>query len=142
MDILIQMKMRVCRLLRDKCGGGGSSQFENKRFAEMCSGSEAGSYLRRIDFMYHSTLGLRVIKKKRERGQWPFRLAIPLSLWDLSRDPLKGSTRESKRGLFTCGVVNICTKIRCSNLASGLIWGGMAAKAIKNTTHKLYLGFK
>ena len=29
-------------------------------------GSEAGSYLRRIDFVYHSTLGLRVIKKKVE----------------------------------------------------------------------------
>jgi len=32
---------------------------------EMCSGSEAGSYLRLIDFVYHSTLGLRVIKKKK-----------------------------------------------------------------------------
>jgi len=31
----------------------------------MCSGSEAGSYLRLIDFVYHSTLGLRVIKKNR-----------------------------------------------------------------------------
>ena len=31
-----------------------------------CSGSEAGSYLRLIDFVYHSTLGLRAIKKKRE----------------------------------------------------------------------------
>ena len=31
---------------------------------EVCSGSEAGSYLRLIDFVYHSTLGLRVIKKK------------------------------------------------------------------------------
>ena len=31
----------------------------------MCSGSEAGSYFRLIDFVYHSTLGLRVIKKKR-----------------------------------------------------------------------------
>ena len=31
----------------------------------MCSGSEVGSYLRRIDFVYHSTLGLRVIKKKK-----------------------------------------------------------------------------
>ena len=31
----------------------------------LCSGSEAGSYLRLIDFVYHSTLGLRVIKKKR-----------------------------------------------------------------------------
>ena len=30
---------------------------------EMCSASEAGSYLRLIDFVYHSTLGLRVIKK-------------------------------------------------------------------------------
>jgi len=31
---------------------------------EMCSGSEEGSYLRLIVFVYHSTLGLRVIKKK------------------------------------------------------------------------------
>ena len=30
---------------------------------EMCSGSEAGSYLRLIDFVYHSTLGLGVIKR-------------------------------------------------------------------------------
>ena len=29
-------------------------------------GSEAGSYLRLIDFVYHSTLGLRVIKKREE----------------------------------------------------------------------------
>jgi len=29
-----------------------------------CSGSEASSYLRLIDFVYHSTLGSRVIKKK------------------------------------------------------------------------------
>ena len=29
----------------------------------MCSGSEAGSYLIRIDCVYHSTLGLGVIKK-------------------------------------------------------------------------------
>ena len=32
----------------------------------MCSGSEAGSYLRLLDFVYHSTLGLRVIKKKKK----------------------------------------------------------------------------
>ena len=32
---------------------------------EMCSGSEAGSYLRLIDFLYHSTIGLRVINKKK-----------------------------------------------------------------------------
>ena len=33
---------------------------------EMCSGSEAGSYLRLIGFVYHSTLGLRVINKKKK----------------------------------------------------------------------------
>jgi len=37
-------------------------------FTEMCSGSEAGSYLRLIHFVYHSTLGVRVIKKKKKRG--------------------------------------------------------------------------
>ena len=31
-------------------------------------GGEAGSYLRLIDLVYHSTLGLRVIKKKKVRG--------------------------------------------------------------------------
>ena len=33
----------------------------------MCSGSEAGSYLRLIDSVYHSTLGVRVIKKRKRR---------------------------------------------------------------------------
>jgi len=33
----------------------------------MCSGSEAGSYLRLIDFVHHSTQGLRVIKKKKKQ---------------------------------------------------------------------------
>ena len=32
-----------------------------------CSGSEAGSYCRLIDFAYHSTLGLRVTKKKKKK---------------------------------------------------------------------------
>ena len=40
--------------------------FETKHFTEMCSGSEAGSYLRLIDFVNHSTLGLGVIKKKKK----------------------------------------------------------------------------
>jgi len=35
----------------------------------MCSGSEAGSHLRRMDFVYHSPLGLRVIKKKKESNR-------------------------------------------------------------------------
>jgi len=33
----------------------------------MCSGSEAGSYLRLIDCVYHLTLGLREIKKKKNK---------------------------------------------------------------------------
>ena len=37
-------------------------------------GSEAGSYLRLIDFVYHSTLGLRVIKKKEEEEDSEFRV--------------------------------------------------------------------
>jgi len=36
-------------------------------YTRRCSGSEEGSYLRLIDFVYHSTLGLRVIKKKKKR---------------------------------------------------------------------------
>jgi len=42
-------------------------QFENNYFTETCRGSEAGSYLRLIYFVYHSTLGLRVIQKKKVR---------------------------------------------------------------------------
>ena len=38
-------------------------------FRKMCSSSEAGSYVSLTDFVYHSTLGLRVLKqKRRERG--------------------------------------------------------------------------
>ena len=66
----------------------------------MCSGSEAGSYLRLIDFLYHSTLGLRVILARRSghprllrsmyRGTslirntpllGPYRRTIPRVLW-------------------------------------------------------------
>jgi len=39
--------------------------FRNNYFTEKCSGSEAGSSLRLEDFVHHSTLGLRVIKKKK-----------------------------------------------------------------------------
>ena len=47
------------------CSTGVGSQFENKYFTEMCNGSEAGSYLRLIDVVYHSSPDVRVIKKKR-----------------------------------------------------------------------------
>jgi len=41
----------------------------DENYSEMCSGSEAGSYSRLIDFVYHSTLGLRVIKKKEKKSR-------------------------------------------------------------------------
>ena len=47
-----------------------SSQFENDYFTEVCSGSEAGSYLRLIDSVYHPGLGLRAIKKKRRTASY------------------------------------------------------------------------
>ena len=34
----------------------------------MCSDSEAGSYLRLMDFLSHSTLGLRVTQKRKREG--------------------------------------------------------------------------
>ena len=44
----------------------GCRSEENNYFTETCSDSEAGSYSRPIDFAYHSTLGLTVIKKKQK----------------------------------------------------------------------------
>ena len=46
-------------ILEDEC--------ENNYFTEMCSGAEAGSYLRLMDFVDHSTLGMRVIKNKKKK---------------------------------------------------------------------------
>ena len=48
------------------CTNRYSSQYENNHFTEMCSGSEAGLYLRLTDFAYHPTLSWRVIKKKKK----------------------------------------------------------------------------
>ena len=47
---------------------GKKAPLEKNYFTETCSDSEAGSYLRLIDFVYHSTLGLRVIHKRRGKG--------------------------------------------------------------------------
>ena len=55
-----------CIFLSTTCHQQG--QFKNNYFTEMCSGSEAGSYVRLIDFVYHTTLDMRVIKMK--RGQF------------------------------------------------------------------------
>ena len=59
-------------------------------FTEMCSGSEAGSYLRLIDFVYHSTLGLRVIKKKRDAGRRELLLEEAAGLLALRLNQLSG----------------------------------------------------
>ena len=55
-------------LKRPRNPGGSSNDGGTNNYTEMCSGSEAGSYLRRIDFVYHSTLGVRVIKKKKKKN--------------------------------------------------------------------------
>ena len=77
-----------------------SSQFENNYFTEMCSGFEAGSYLRRIDFMYHSTLGSREIQKKDEVELYCIDFVV---CWHLTpfAAPDEGSWRE-RWGLVFC----------------------------------------
>ena len=54
---------------------------------EMCSGSEASSYVKLKDFVYHATLGSRVIKKNHlettqgkidsSLSQLPFKCSLP-----------------------------------------------------------------
>ena len=56
----------VLRVGAQRSGGAQGSGFKNNYFAERCSGSEEGSYFRLIDFVYHSTLDLRVIKRREE----------------------------------------------------------------------------
>ena len=51
------------------CTDRNSSQFENNFFTEMCSGSEVGSYSRLTDLVHRSTLGVKVIKKKKNSPQ-------------------------------------------------------------------------
>ena len=41
----------------------------------MRGGSEPGSYSRLIDFVYHSTLGLRISKKRKKDARRPGRKA-------------------------------------------------------------------
>ena len=43
-----------------------SSRCKNYYFAEISSGSKAGSHRKRMDFVYYTTLGSRVIKKKKK----------------------------------------------------------------------------
>ena len=52
----------------ESCTDRCSSHFENNYFIEICSGPEAGLYLRLIDVVYHSNLDLIVIKKKKKES--------------------------------------------------------------------------
>jgi len=57
----------------------------------MCSRSEAGSYLRLIDVVYHSTLGLRVIKKREASFIFFFLITLePFEKWPTSIEPWRG----------------------------------------------------
>ena len=64
-------KLRTMSTQKHTSTNLSSSQFNNNYFAEMWSGSEEGSYLRPIDFVYHSTLGLRAMKKKHTSTNLP-----------------------------------------------------------------------
>ena len=83
------------RLFIDGCPGGRpEAEFIITEVTEMCSGSEAGSYFRLIDFAYHSTLGLRVIQKEKTRMPgWQARSRI-----HHHRGKGLGTTPESSKG--------------------------------------------
>ena len=66
--VTLSLSLALSLFPRDKARTripAGDSHPANNYFTEMCSGSEAVSYLRIIDFVYHSTLGLRVIQHER-----------------------------------------------------------------------------
>ena len=67
----------------------------------MCSASEAGSYSRLIYFVYHSTLGLRAIKKKEETSMWRSSVMMrwsDLAPWQFAF-PFPGSLTSTFLGL-------------------------------------------
>ena len=76
---------------------------ERNYFTAMCRGSEAGSYLRLIDFVYHSTLGLRVIKRRREEAApailCPCSSDLPEARGDLRRLATTLATKPAPRSL-------------------------------------------
>ena len=66
----------IVRYATESCTDRCSSQFEYNYFTETCSGSEAGSYSRLIDFVYHSTLGLRLIKRREKYAIFPLKFSV------------------------------------------------------------------
>ena len=85
------------------------NHFENNYFTEMCSGSEAGSYLRLIDFLYHSTLGLRVIKKRKKNS------LVHVSVWTDPRENLAFPTIQ----VFPGELFNLLQMTQKQQIAKG-----------------------
>ena len=111
-------------------------QESNNYFTEMCSGSEAGSYLRRIVFVSHSTLGSRVIKKKKkdcEDPLTPYNLTPePSWIWRCKQAKVWGSGplpegRVSRKNLRLGGLDLCITQRR----------GGRGAGVRRRGTHSL-----
>ena len=73
-----KMALASGRGRRSRCGG----QDLNMNFTQICSCSEAGSYLKLIDFVYHSTRGLIEMKKKKK-----VRVGVPTHVWGLNPGP-------------------------------------------------------
>ena len=65
-----------------------TSQFENSYFTEMCSGSEASSYFRLTDFVHHSALGQRVIRKKAPKSAHRVRRQMSICTWVLPHESI------------------------------------------------------
>jgi len=62
---------------------------------KMCSGSEAGSYLRLIDFVYHSTCLLLSSQEKKKKRAWGGRRRRPPE----GSEHVRGSRRPPPRHL-------------------------------------------
>ena len=90
----------------------------------MCRGSEAGSYLRLIDCVYHSTLGLRVKKKKKHRWQEaslslaPFRGTSLIRGWAFSYE--RGTPVGGGRKLLEWRVICVRNCAKVDAIALGL----------------------
>jgi len=117
---------------------GTSSQFEKKYFTKMCSGSEAGSYFRLIDVLYHSTLGLRVKKKRRSTRipLWPKVIFAEDVLMRRQQWPIRGKKLRTKGKTLACRCRANSEHIRQSRPDSGFRLSRFQAKCLK--TFKLF----
>ena len=84
-------------------------------FAEMCNGFEAGSYLRLIDCVHHSTLGLRVTKK---------------NLVEELAEGVEVALRRCRLGLEWCGLILFIVKLYRNMLLDGKIVPRRAFKTL------------